>query len=202
MPRVLHSHGLIRALFASVLLAQDTRNVTEPKIPAFCATLEAHLTSPNDGLATADESKLDAARIQHAIDTCGKGNGVALQVHGAANAFLSGPLELREGITLVVDKGVTLYESVDPEVLQISPGSCGMVSTTPGRGCKPLISVNHVSGAGVMGDGIIDGRGNVKLLGKNASAWDLAEQARPGGGQKVSRLIVCDHADNFNLYRV
>jgi polygalacturonase len=69
-------------------------------------------------------------------------------------------------------------------------------------GCRPLITADHVTGAGVMGDGVIDGRGGVKLLGKNVSAWDLAEQARPGGGQKVSRLIVANHADNFTLYRI
>jgi polygalacturonase len=89
-------------------------------------------------------------------------------------------------MTLVVDKGVTLFESVDPQVLQTSAGSCGLLSDTPGRGCKPLISVENVSGAGVMGDSVIDGRGGVKLLGKNLSAWDLAEQAWPGGGQKVA----------------
>jgi polygalacturonase len=85
--------------------------------------------------------------------------------------------------------------------METAPGSCGIVSTGPG-GCKPLISVSHVSGAGVMGDGVIDGRGGEKLLGKNKSAWDLAEDARPGGAQKVSRLIVADHADNFTLYRI
>jgi polygalacturonase len=53
-----------------------------------------------------------------------------------------------------------------------------------------------------MGDGVIDGRGGVKLLGVGKSAWDLAKEARPGGGQKVSRLIVADHADNFTLYRI
>ncbi len=188
--------------FSSMVIAQDMRTVVEPRIPTFCAKLEAQLTSVNGGLATADESKLDTERIQKALDNCGKGKGVALQVHDGANAFLSGPLELREGVALVVDKGVTLYESVDPQVLEMSPGSCGLVSTAPGRGCKPLISVSHVSGAGVMGDGVIDGRGGVKLLGKGVSAWDLAEQARPGGGQKVSRLIVADHADDFTLYRI
>jgi polygalacturonase len=184
---------------SSMAVAQDTRTVTEPKIPAFCAKLDAQLTSVSGGLAAADESKLDTERIQKAIDGCGKGKGVALQANGAANAFLSGPLELREGVTLVVDKGVTLYES---KVLENSPGSCGVVNDTPGRGCKPLITVSHVSGAGVMGDGVIDGRGGVKLLGKGASAWDLAEQARSGGNQKVSRLIVADHADDFTLYRI
>jgi polygalacturonase len=196
------SFGIFAVAVSSTLMAQDTRTVTEPKIPAFCAKLEARITAENGGVAAADESKLDTERIQKAIDGCAKGQGVALQMHGAANAFVSGPLELREGVTLVVDKGVTLYESIDAKVLEISPGSCGVVNETPGRGCKPLISVSHVSGAGVMGDGVIDGRGGVKLRGKNVSAWDLAEQAREGGSQKVSRLIVADHADNFTLYRI
>jgi polygalacturonase len=194
--------GLTTTFFASLLAAQDTRNVTEPVIPPSCVSLNANLTANAQGLSDADKSKLDTDRIQKAIDSCGKGHAVALRMHGEANAFLSGPLELRAGVTLLVDKGVTLFESLDPQVLQTAEGSCGLVSTTPGRGCKPLISVENVAGAGVMGDGVIDGRGGVKLLGKNVSAWDLAEQARPGGGQKVSRLIVANHADDFTLYRI
>jgi polygalacturonase len=202
MRRLVFSMGFLAIGYCSMAVAQDTRTVVEPKIPAFCARLDAQLVSVNGRLAAADESKLDTERIQKAIDGCGKGQGVALEVHGAANAFLSGPLDLRESVTLVVDKGVTLYESIDPAVLEMAPGSCGVVNEKPGRGCKPLISVSHVPGAGVMGEGVIDGRGGVKLLGKNVSAWDLAEQARAGGGQKVSRLIVADHADNFTLYRI
>jgi polygalacturonase len=54
-----------------------------------------------------------------------------------------------------------------------------------------------------MGDGVIDGRGGENILGKTMSAWDLGEQAlKDNGGQKVSRLIVADHADNFTLYRI
>jgi polygalacturonase len=206
MRRLLSSIGILAIAISSAVLAQDTRTVVEPKIPAFCVTLEAHLTAINDGkfntLAPADESKPDTNRIQKAIDHCAKGKGVALVTHAAANAFLSGPLQLREGVTLVVNKGVTLFETLDPAAMEASPGSCGIVATTPGRGCKPLISVDNVSGAGVMGDGVIDGRGGEKLLGKDVSAWDLAEQARAGGAQKVSRLIVANHADNFTLYRI
>ena len=88
--------------------------------------------------------------IQKVIDSCGRGKAVVLRVHGKSDAFLSGPLELREGVTLVVDKGTTLFETLDPKVLELSPGSCGIVSKDPGRGCKPLISVSHVSGAGVI----------------------------------------------------
>src|ERR1035441_8371546 len=117
MPRFLVSMGVLAIGFSSVVVAQDTRTVVEPKIPTYCAKLEAQLTSVNG---------------------CGKGKGVVLQVHGGANAFLSGPLQLREGVTLVVDAGVTLYESIDPQVLEASPGSCGLVNNTPGRGCKQI----------------------------------------------------------------
>jgi polygalacturonase len=187
--------------------AQDTRTVTEPVIPAFCTKLDAQLTSISDGtyktLSPADEGKLDTERIQKAIDGCGKGRAVALQTHGGFNAFVSGPLELREGVTLVVEKGATLFETLDPKVLEISPGSCGIVSKEPGRGCKPLITVSHAPDAGIMGDGVIDGRGGEKILGKTMSAWELGEQAlKDNAAQKVSRLIVTDHADNFTLYRI
>src|SRR5579859_8095910 len=128
--------GLFGMAVSAMAVAQDTRTVTEPKIPALCAKLDAQLTSVKGGLAAADESKLDTERIQKAIDACGKGMGVMLQAHGGANAFLSGPLELREGVTLVVDKGVTLYETIDAKVMENSPGSYGVVNETPGRGCK------------------------------------------------------------------
>ena len=190
------------------LLAQDTRNVVEPTgIPPSCATLEAHLTSINDGtyntLAPADESKLDTDRIQKAIDSCGKGKQSRSRPTAQSNAFLSGPLELREGVTLVVDKGATLFETLDPAVMETAPGSCGIVTTGGGGGCKPLISVTNVAGAGVMGDGVIDGRGGENILGKTESAWDLGQRATwtaaPSGSRASSSA---DHADNFTLYRI
>ncbi len=192
----------VLTLASASLTAQDTRTVTEPVLPAACATLDAKLTSTGHSLLPADETKLDTDRIQKAIDACGKGKAVVLRVAGKSNAFLSGPLELREGVTLTIDKGVTLYASRDPAVFEVSPGSCGKVATGGGRGCKPLITVSHVAGAGVMGDGTIDGRGGEKMLNKDKSWWDLAEDARAGGSQQVFRLIVCTFADNFTLYRI
>ena len=187
---------------SSLLLAQDTRNVTEPVLPPVCTTLPAQITATATGLAEADEQKLDTTRIQNALDHCGKGHAVTLHAEGSANAFLSGPLELRQGVTLLVERGVTLYASRDPKVYQTSPGSCGLVNDEHGAGCKPLISVKHVSGAGIMGDGVIDGRGGAKILGKDVSWWDLAEQAKTSGRQQVPRLIIADYADNFTVYRI
>jgi len=190
---------VLLCLVAAPLIAQDTRTVTEPIIPPACTTLKAELHT----ISEADETRLDTARIQSALDHCSKGQAVELAADGANNAFLSGPLELRAGVTLVLDKGVTLYASRDPKLYETSPGSCGIVSKERG-GCKPLISADHISGAGIMGEGTIDGRGGSKLLGQNVTWWDLAEEARkPGiGGQKVPRILIADYADNFTLYRI
>jgi len=183
------------------LVAQDSRTISEPVLPPVCSSLDAEIAVKGHSLSETDETKLDTARIQHAIDACGNGKGVLLRARGSDNAFLSGPLELREGVTLIVDKGATLFASRDPAVYEKTPGSCGLVNDS-GSGCKPLISVQHVSGAGVMGDGVIDGRGGEKLLGRNVTWWNLAEQARQGGRQQVPRLIVADAADNFTVYRI
>ena len=121
MKHLLLSLALLTA--ASAAIAQDTRTVTEPKLPAACTTLDAKLTKAGTTLAPADEQKLDTERIQKAIDTCAKGKAVVLRTSGASNAFLTGPLDLREGITLVVDTGVTLFASRDPAVYEVSPGS-------------------------------------------------------------------------------
>jgi polygalacturonase len=187
---------------ASCLAAQDTRTVIEPFFPQLCTTVDAQLQSQGHTLAPGDEQKLDTARIQKAIDKCGKGRAVLLHVNETNNAFLSGPLELKPDVTLIVGVGVTLYASRDAALYAVSPGSCGIVSHGGGRGCKPLIAVDHASDSAIMGDGVIDGRGGEKMLGSQYSWWDLAEQARAGGGQQVPRLIVANDSDNFTLYRI
>ncbi len=188
---------------ASSLAAQDTRTVVEPFFPQLCTTVSAQLSAVGHTLAPADEQKLDTARLQKAINKCGRGRAVMLRVDETNNAFLSGPLFMKSDVTLIVGTGVTLFASRDPAVFAVSPGSCGIVSHEAGaRGCKPLISVDHAPNSGVMGDGVIDGRGGEKMLGSQYSWWDLAEQARAGGGQQVPRLIVATDSDNFTLWRI
>ncbi len=182
--------------------AQDTRPVTEPVIPAVCATLKAALAGPID---PAEEVKLDTERVQKGIDGCGEGKALELAADGAHNAFLIAPITLKSGVTLLVDKGVTLYGSRDPKDYEVSPGACGIVNEG-GKGCRPLISGKHAVNAGIMGDGTIDGRGGSKMIveGKvqGKAWWDLGEDARKGGHQQVPRLIVMDGCDNFTLYRI
>lgn len=204
-----HARTLMLAALAAAfalhtpLHAQDTRTVTEPKIPATCAALTAQLSAidHNKTLADADESKLDTARIQKALDSCPKGQAVLLKAAAPHNAFLTGALDLKPGVALVVDAGAILFGSRDPQVYEVRPGSCGTVTDT-GKGCRAMINGNGVTGAAVMGDGTIDGRGWAKLLGKDVSWWDLAEQARKGGSQNCPRILVLSKCDEFTLYRV
>ena len=182
--------------------AQDTRHVTRPVIPTSCAVLSAGLASIGGRtLADEDEAKVDTARIQSAIDRCPKGRAVELKSAGERDAFLSGPLQLRDGVTLRVDAGTILFGSRNPRDYDLRPGSCGTVDQA-GHGCKALITGDGVAHASVMGDGVVDGRGWAKLIGENVTWWELAERARSGGFQNCPRLIVLSHATDFTLYRI
>ena len=189
-------------LILPALLAQDTRKVVEPRIPAACITLKAAIAADRGVIADKDERILDTERIQHAIDTCAAGKAVVLRAQGPKNLFLTGPLTLRSGVTLVVDANTALVASRDPRLYDLAPGSCGVVSDR-GHGCKPLISGNGAQNSGIMGLGAIDGRGCAKLLGQDVSGWDLAHEAKISDRQQsVPTLISMRHADGFTLYKI
>ena len=191
----------ILLMLLPVVFAQDRRIVTEPKIPPPCITLAANLVSQGATIAASDETKLDTARIQQALDTCKPGQAVTLQANGGRDAFLTGPLDLRAGVTLVVDKGAILFGSRNPRDYDVEPGVCGTI-TERGHGCRAMINGSRVTGAGVMGDGIIDGRGGYPLLGQSITWWDLAEKARSGGVQNNPRIMILSGCDDFTLYRI
>ena len=219
--------AFVLAVGCGVAVAQDTREVKEPKIPATCTTLGAKLRAVADKVAEADEEKLDTQRIQAAMDACKPGMAVELKPEDGNNAFLTGPLELRSGVTLLLDEGVTLYGSRDPRVYEMKlpdakpedPIKCGTSIPRPGKfgqesgmaqaaslrrgGCRPLISGTDVTDAAIMGYGTIDGRGYAKLKGKTFSWWEMARQAEPKDDIYYStRLLVANHADGLILYRI
>jgi polygalacturonase len=184
---------------AGVSFAQDTRRVVEPRIPEACTVVTAQLAAP---IREEDEAKLDTDRLQHAIDTCPAGKGVMLQAEGTHKAFLSGPLQLRSGVALILSRGAILYASRDPRLYDVQPGSCGIV-TEAGRGCKPLLGGEGIKDAAVMGEGTIDGRGGEHLLGQTVSWWDLAQQAKIANrNQNCPRLIAVTRSAEFTLYRI
>lgn len=191
--RILLAALAILAVFP-IVRAQDTRVVTQPHVPPVCVTLTAR---------HATEQNLDTARIQAAIDGCASGHAVELRASSASKTFLSGPLRLRPGVTLLVNSGVTLYASRNPRNYDLSPGSCGVVNKEHGTGCKPFILANHAPGSAIMGGGVIDGQGGQKLLGQKDSWWELAHLAQvTNQGQKCPRLVVVHRSNNFILYGI
>jgi polygalacturonase len=196
------------SLFAA---AQDTRVVTEPRVPAICVTLPAQLSGGNDSLPDTDRSKYDTARIQDAIDRCPAGNAVELRPEGAHNAFLTAPLVLKSGVTLLVDVGVTLWGSRNPRDYDRRPGSCGVVDHI-GSGCNPVVAAVDAPGSGVMGGGVIDGRGGEKMLGQKESWWELSERAMHESSDNLNqakkakhncpRIVEVEKSDGFTLYGI
>lgn len=186
--------GLVRA--------QDTRNVTEPKLPRVCISLEAHLNAEDGRLPESAEQSLDTARIQEAIDHCVAGRAVELKNDGVHNAFLSGPLELKPSVTLLVADGAVLFATRNPREYDVQPGSCGLVNQD-GRGCKPLIHARNAPHSGVMGGGAIDGQGGERVLHQTKTWWDLAHQAKvENARQNCPRLLVIDSSNDFTLYGI
>ena len=67
--------ALAAVLLCAMAAAQDTRKVTEPRLPPACTVVQAQLP---ESIPESDETKLDTERIQRAIDSCAKGQGVVL----------------------------------------------------------------------------------------------------------------------------
>jgi polygalacturonase len=187
--------------FSHIAFAQDRRTVTEPVVPPSCTTLAAALKTSNHSLVEADEDKLDTDRLQKALDHCGKGKALKLAKDGANDAFLTGPFSIPAGVTLLVDRGVTLFASRDPRLYDLHPGSCGLVSKE-NQGCHVFITAKGAPHASIMGEGSIDGRGGSKILHGNESWWDLAADARSGGRQQVPRMLDIADSDDFTLYNI
>ena len=199
------------AVFGLTANAQDGRTVTEPVFPATCSTLQAQQAIVS--AEPASETTFDTSRLQSALNGCAKGQAVELQVSGTNNAFLIQPITIPTGVTLLVDGGVTVFASRNPADYQSTASgaeTCGTVGTA-GNGCNPLFNIAgnaSSSGAGIMGYGVIDGRGEDKLLvNGTASAnswWDIASQAQQvsGGAQNNFVLLAASKASNFTLYKI
>ena len=192
---------------ACAAYAQDTRNVTEPSFPPVCTQLAAQLSAGPTGLPAASETQFDTSRIQAALNACPPGQAVELMPSGANNAFLIAPITLPKGVTLLVDAGVTAFASRNPRDYDSdSTHSCGTVGTTSG-GCVYLITATKADGAGLMGYGTIDGRGQLPFLingvPSSVSWWDVTDQADAQGlNHNSPRILGVNNTNGFTLYKI
>lgn len=185
--------------------------VSEPALTThICATLTAALTSERGSLDAVDAdgktTHPDQERLQTAIDHCH--DGAVKLVAGAKgeDAFLTSPIQLKSGVTLWIDTGVTLFASRDPKDYDNGPGDCGTANRMSKKSCTALIWTKNADHAGIIGQGKIDGRGGSLLLsGPNAgkrSWWDVAWQTKQGLTQHNFRLLQIDGGKDFTLYGV
>jgi polygalacturonase len=168
----------------------------EPTIPPACTTLVAPRTATNGVLD--DDATLDTTTIQDAIDACPAGQSVQLVTDGTRNAFVSGSLFLRTGVTLWLDAGVTLYASHNPRDFDAKAGQCGLNGSN--SNCYALINATAVQDAGVMGAGAIDGRGGELVTGDTRTWWEL--ETAFDGGLAAPRLVQTGACRNFTIYQI
>ena len=196
---------------AFTLATGDTRSVSQPTVPSVCSSLTSTLATPSsrEFSSSQEATPPDTSRIQSALNGCaGTGKAVELKASGSDTAFLSGPLTVGGGETLLVDTGVTLFASLNASQYQVSgKPTCGTVASSEG-GCVPFITVNGTSAA-VMGtqsssgsQGKIDGRGDLTLYGGTETWWQLATDAKNNGGDQNNPRLIVASANSFVLYDI
>jgi polygalacturonase len=92
---------------------------------------------------------------------------------GPGNGFISGPLILPSGVTLWIDKGVTLFATRD--VMPFLPAGkyCANTAVGPSTAgssgnCNALIGGKYLVNSAVMGEGSIDSRAYAEIVTSNA----------------------------------
>jgi polygalacturonase len=213
------------AMFATAFagMAQSSSSVqtswgviNEPSLPAASAVCKVIYATqkPVNGLLDAQldsdpaHSAPDTSAIQNAISNCPVGQAVHLmQGANGESGFLIGPITLKSGVTLWIDKGVTVFASRNPADYDSGPGLCGIASTNGTASCNALINGSHLTNSGIVGEGTIDGRGGTVLSnGANAnlrSWWDVAYQTKTSNvTQHNPRLLNINGGSNFTLYGV
>jgi polygalacturonase/sugar lactone lactonase YvrE len=196
----------------------DSRTVSEPAFPAVCSVLNATRAMVNNDIPTSVDATVtnpDGGRIQNALNACaGTGHAVELSVGAGGNdAFLSGPLSMPSGVTLLVDPGVVLFFSRNVQDYDTTPGThtCGTVNNNSATSsCLPLIDIpNGSTNVGIMGFGKLDGRGGDPLINAfpasfaGQSWWGLSSIANGGGNQQNPRFVQMDGgSSNITLYKI
>ena len=132
---------------------------------ASCADLSvAAYGAKGDGVA------MNTRAIQQAIDAAKPGDSVVFP----AGTYLSGSIFVKSGVTLRLDKGVTILGSQDIRDYPVMPTRiAGIEMSWPAA----LVNVYRQKGAAIVGEGTIDGDGKVFW----DSYWTLRKEYEPRG---------------------
>jgi polygalacturonase len=121
--------------------------------------------------AKGDGTTMNTAAIQRAIDAAAKGGGTVVF---PAGTYLTGSIFVKTGVTLQVDKGVTLLGSqkiADYPVMQTRIAGIEM------RWPAALVNIYEQKDAAITGEGSIDGDGKVFW----DSYWTVRKAYEPRG---------------------
>jgi polygalacturonase len=215
MSRYLSQLGLLLAGALTVgshaLLAQDTRTVTQPVIPSNCAALTAEITATADDLNSTANAHFDTSRIQSALNSCTTGHAVELSlgttyngVSGHYNAYQIQPITIPAGVTLLIDQGVTVFASLNPQDYAVTSGSCGLV-TSGSASCKSLITISSANGAAIMGPGVINGRGGdvIENTSPTMTWWSLLDESETLGDSYARPILISiSNSNSVVLYQI
>ena len=126
--------------------------------------------------AVADGQTLATTAIQQAIDAAAKKGGIVTLAPGQ---YLSGSLFLKKGVTLQLDKGVTLLGSQDlKDYPEINTRVAGIEMKWPAA----LLNVLDQENVAITGEGTVDGQGKV--------FWDAYWALRKDYDAKGLRWII------------
>jgi polygalacturonase len=121
--------------------------------------------------AKGDGTTMNTAAIQRAIDAAAKAGGTVVF---PAGTYLTGSIFVKSGVTLKLDKGVTLRGSQRIEDYPMLPTRiAGIEMTWPAA----LVNVYREHDAAIVGEGTIDGDGKVFW----DSYWSLRKTYEPRG---------------------
>src|SRR3984957_19019282 len=174
-----------RVHFGRIPLFVAAMSLTFFSSSASVAHAQRKVCDPRTFGAKADGATKDTHAIQSAIDSCAQKGGGTVKL--SAGTFVSGPIALKSGITLEVDKGATLLGSSDHADYQ---------PKTEFRqpAVEPLVIASNANNVSIVGGGVIDGAGE--------SWWKMARGVKDAGVMGIHprpRLVVFDHCKHVRV---
>ncbi|MFM2477943.1 glycoside hydrolase family 28 protein [Celerinatantimonas sp. MCCC 1A17872] len=117
----------------------------------FVAKAATNACDPASHHAVADGKTVVTKQLQQTIDACSQQGGGIVSLH--KGTWLSGPLSLKNGVTLNLEKGSTLLADNSEKLFKRA-----FIGSKAQAG-EAFILANHVSNVGVTGSGTVNGSG-------------------------------------------